>query len=195
MDNSDRVEWLLRRARNWVYVVERLEQRAGAGTPTDARIDSHMLVLALRHLDTCLRHARALDGELPPDLCGHHDLLREQIESAALKALRDALEHEEGRVSRLEMGGYEQHVYASSDPLPPSTVTSVNGQFRSVTLLGAEYVVEGAVREALQLYPSLHTVLQERYSYPDGLPSQEKIAASMESLADQEIQRPPPADS
>jgi len=64
-----------------------------------------MLILALRHLDTCMKHARRLDAELPEALCDAHDDFLQQFQSESIKDLRDVLEHEEGRMSGLDMKG------------------------------------------------------------------------------------------
>lgn len=139
------------RALLWVGAIERLCEavgRAGEEHPAPYDTDIHMLVLALEHLDSCVRLLQQ-GGEEAQEWSTFLDLW------AKVSDVRDALEHEEEYL--IEAGRKHEFRGPLWNPKGmPSAVTiwGTNGP-DSISVLGKQYEIGRATASALRLKSGL----------------------------------------
>ena len=163
MNDSDRVHWLANRALLWLSAVERLSRPRDPRTLTawDAwetlLFGAHACALALDHLDRHADYIIQLQTQLTIEERKLLDAFRDAIRNCRVVELRDTLEHEEDRVSGINMSRYQDKIHKGRDPGPPSpSWHSYNRRLYKLTVLDTDFDIEKAIDTALRLEPLLH---------------------------------------
>ncbi len=129
--------WLAERAALWCYVLSRTSDTSRFGEQDILReiethlYGAHMSVLALRHIDRCLTHLDKLDVQFSGEIaCCISDFKTEyNSPNAKIQEARDALEHEENRVSRIDLGKWPPYEGDFPEALPTESAATHIGMF------------------------------------------------------------------
>jgi len=154
--SDDQKRGLAQRGHHWVQTIKRLNKAAKSLEGEDAAVkyrvainDVHMLVLALKHLDSCLKFL----GESGETSAGAADF---RVARKDVSHLRNALEHEEEYIAGK---GKNRRLFTQS--------WVANGYFEDhlliwgnegidwVGFMGRDYRVRRAIAAALNLEPPL----------------------------------------
>jgi hypothetical protein len=154
---------LVGRALDWIRIIAKLNRVPPADENHDSPPfhDMHMLVLALDHLDECLRW---LETAQPGPGRAERDAFRAVW--APNTGLRDALEHEEEYLA-----GYGKRAELDGQPIDAKTVGTWSMSFAftdagylGATVLGIQYDLRPAIERALSLAPLLHEWLGQLHA-------------------------------
>jgi hypothetical protein len=143
---------LARRGYGWIQTIKRLNKAAEALEGEDAASkhgavinDVHMLSLALKHLDSCLRHLSE-SGETIEGAAEFRAAWK------AMSDLRDALEHEEEYIAgRGKRPCLFSRRWVANDYHEEHFLMWGNEGIESVSFMGRTYKVRPAIAAALNL--------------------------------------------
>ena len=148
------------RALEWQWVVKTTVDQATSLAPRNAGpqmgpfASAHMCSLALRHLDKCLelmlKTWHDWTAEQKTAFCEYRRLYH-----AKTKDLRDALEHEEDRLSRSPGSPFSDKAYEGNDFSPPAIKTKRTERLLSIYVLDQCYDIGEATEAATKLYDTL----------------------------------------
>jgi hypothetical protein len=150
--SDEQTRGLAQRGHHWVQTIKRLEKAAKSLEGEDAAFkyraainDVHMLVLALKHLDSCLKFL----ADSRETLAGAAEF---RAAWDAVSDLRDALEHEEeyiaGRGKRPQLFGQS---WVANGYFEDHLLIWGNEGIDWVGFMGREYRVRRAIAAALNL--------------------------------------------
>ena len=114
---------------------------------------SHMVVLALHHLNKCLGLLDELQTQVPEEFGQAAAAFRAAHNAARITDARHALEHAEDRIAAVDHRFSERH-YRGDFPLERMTATStVTGRLTQLRVLEERFDVAPAIEAALALRP------------------------------------------